>query len=130
MYHVETINIGKKHPMFPYLDRACLCANNMYNVANFHIRNLMTGLHKNEHERTQNEKDVLRLVSESVPAINERLAEKYEARKKRIEDDERLSGAEKSKRIDALDTGFSTHCSGSRKIPTISLFTAMLHNMR
>ena len=102
MYHIETIDIGKKHLMFPYLDHACLCANNMYNVANFHIRNLMTGLHKDEHERTQNEKDVLRLVTESVPAINERLAEKYEARKKRIEDDKRLSGAEKAKRIDAL----------------------------
>ena len=48
MYHVETIDIGKKHPMFPYLDHACLCANNMYNVANFHIRNLMTGLHKED----------------------------------------------------------------------------------
>ena len=64
MYHVETIDIGKKHPMFPYLDYACLCANNMYNVANFHIRNLMTGLHKEEHERAQNERNVLRLVSE------------------------------------------------------------------
>ena len=102
MYHVETIDIGKKHPMFSYLDHACLCANNMYNVTNFHIRNLMTGLHKDEHERTQNEKDVLRLVAESVPVINERLAEKYETRKKRIEDDKRLSGAEKSKRIDTL----------------------------
>ena len=102
MYHVETIDIGKKHPMFSYLDHACLCANNMYNVANFHIRNLMTGLHKEEHERTQNERNVLRLVSESVPAINERLAEKYEARKKRIEDDERLSDAEKAEKIKSL----------------------------
>ena len=102
MYHVETIDIGKKHPMFPYLDRACLCANNMYNVTNFHIRNLMTGLHKDEHERTQNERDVLRLVAESVPVINERLAEKYKARKKRIENDKHLSEAEKAKRIDAL----------------------------
>ena len=102
MYHVETIDIGKKHPMFSYLDHACLCANNMYNVTNFHIRNLMTGLHKDEHERTQNERDVLRLIAESVPVINENLAEKYETRKKRIEDDKCLSGAEKSKRIDTL----------------------------
>ena len=102
MYHVETIDIGKKHPMFSYLDHACLCVNNMYNVANFHIRNLMTGLSKDKHERTQNERDVLRLVAESVPVINERLSEKYEARKKRIEDDEHLSGTEKAKRIDAL----------------------------
>ena len=57
MYHVETIDIGKKHLMFSYLDHACLCANNMYNVANFHIRNLMTGLHE---ERS----DILRISQE------------------------------------------------------------------
>ena len=44
MYHVECIDIHKTDKMYLYIDRACLCANNMYNVANFHIRNLMTGL--------------------------------------------------------------------------------------
>ena len=44
MYHVETIDIGKKHPMFSYLDHACLC-------------NLMTGLHE---ERS----DILRISQE------------------------------------------------------------------
>ena len=46
MYHVECIDIHKSDKMYQYIDRACLCANNMYNVANFHIRNLMTGLKK------------------------------------------------------------------------------------
>ena len=46
MYHVECIDIHKTDKMYLYIDRACLCANNMYNVANFHIRNLMTGLKK------------------------------------------------------------------------------------
>ena len=46
MYHVECIDIPKTDAMYLYIDRACLCANNMYNVANFHIRNLMTGLKK------------------------------------------------------------------------------------
>ena len=39
MYHVECIDIHKDDPLFPYIDRACLCANNMYNVSNFYIRN-------------------------------------------------------------------------------------------
>ena len=47
MYHVECIDIHKTDKMYLYIGTgACLCANNMYNVANFHIRNLMTGLKK------------------------------------------------------------------------------------
>ena len=55
MYHVECIDIHKTDKMYLYIDRACLCANNMYNVANFHIRNLMTGLKKDISLRTENE---------------------------------------------------------------------------
>ena len=44
MYHVECIDIRKNNALFGYSDRACLCANSMYNVSNFFIRNLMTGL--------------------------------------------------------------------------------------
>ena len=44
MYHVECIDIQKTDAMYLYIDRACLCANNMYIVATFHIRNLTTGL--------------------------------------------------------------------------------------
>ena len=56
MYHVECIDIHKTDKMYLYIDRACLCANNMYNVANFHIRNLMTGLKKDISLRTENER--------------------------------------------------------------------------
>ena len=31
MYHVECIDIHKTDKMYLYIDRACLCANNMYN---------------------------------------------------------------------------------------------------
>ena len=55
MYHVECIDIHKTDKMYLFIDRACLCANNMYNVANFHIRNLMTGLKKDISLRTENE---------------------------------------------------------------------------
>ena len=44
MYHVECIDIHKNDIPFSYADRASLCANNMYNVGGFYIRNLMTGL--------------------------------------------------------------------------------------
>ena len=32
MYHVECIDIHKTDAMYLYIDRACLCANNMYNA--------------------------------------------------------------------------------------------------
>ena len=70
MYHVECIDIHKTDKMYLYIDRACLCANNMYNVANFHIRNLMTGLKKDLSLRTENEKSVIRTFASSIPAVN------------------------------------------------------------
>ena len=70
MYHVECIDIHKTDKMYLYIDRACLCANNMYNVANFHIRNLMTGLKKDISLRTENEKSVIRTFASSIPAVN------------------------------------------------------------
>ena len=56
--------------MYLYIDRACLCANNMYNVANFHIRNLMTGLKKEVSLRTENERSVIGTFAVSIPVIN------------------------------------------------------------
>ena len=70
MYHVECIDIHKEDMMYLYFDRSCLCANNMYNVANFHIRNLMTGLKKDPSLCTENEKSVMRAFGRAIPVIN------------------------------------------------------------
>ena len=56
--------------MYLYFDRSCLCANNMYNTANFHIRNLMTGLKKDPSLCTENEKSVMRTFGRAIPVIN------------------------------------------------------------
>ena len=77
MYHVECIDIHKADGMYLYIDRACLCANNMYNVANFHIRNLMTGLKKDVSLRTENEKSVIRTFAGSIPGVNFSLRVKH-----------------------------------------------------
>ena len=99
MYHVECIDIRKKDPMYLYLDRACLCANNMRNVANFHIRNLMTGLKKKPAERTANEVSVIKTVAEAIPEINRNLQDKYELKIRNIVSRKDLSQAERSRRI-------------------------------
>ena len=77
MYHVECIDIHKTDGIYLYIDMACLCANNMYNAANFHIRNLMTGLKKDVSLRTENERSVIRTFASSIPVINFSLRVKH-----------------------------------------------------
>ena len=102
MYHVETIDIKKGMSEFAYLNYACHCANNMYNVANFFIRNLMTGLQKSPKERTPNEEEVIRTVEESIPHINESLLAKHKHKNKQVVPIKRDSGR------------VSARCSGNR----------------
>ena len=83
MYHVECIDIHKDDILFSYADRASLCANNMYNVANFYIRNLMTGLKKEIRLRTENENFVIGTVTGSISGINDSLRDKYERKVRR-----------------------------------------------
>ena len=93
MYHVECIDIHKTDKMYLYIDRACLCANNMYNVAHFHIRNLMTGLKKDISLRTENERSVIRTFESSIPAVNFSLRVKHFVKIFRIFLDRSLSAA-------------------------------------
>ena len=92
MYHVECIDIHKADKkMYQYIDRACLCANNMYNVANFHIRNLMTGLKKSTAQCTDNESSVIRTFGSSIPGINSSLRVRRFLKVFRILSDKELS---------------------------------------
>ncbi len=94
MYHVECIDIRKNNALFGYSDRACLCANSMYNVSNFFIRNLMTGLKKDTRERTENERYVIGIVASSISGINEQLQAKYELKIRNLQAKEGVSGEE------------------------------------
>jgi len=102
MYHVECIDIHKNDPLFPYLDRASLCANNMYNVSNFYIRNLMTGLKKDPSLRTENERAVIATVSGSISGINEKLRGKYELKIRNIRRAGNLSLQEQEEKAAAV----------------------------
>ena len=99
MYHVECIDIQKADGMYLYIDRACQCANNMYNVANFHIRNLMTGLKKDVSLRTENERSVIRAFAGSIPEINFSLRMKHFVRIFRIFLDRSLSASSRKTRL-------------------------------
>lgn len=99
MYHTETIDIDRKHPMLQYADNYTAYANNMFNTANFYIRNLMTGLKKDADKRTTNESEVIAIVKESIPSINKSLKEKYDQKVGRIKADKSLTDEEKDKKI-------------------------------
>ena len=96
MYHID---IHKTDAMYLYIDRACLCANNMYNVANFHIRNLMTGLKKDISLRTENEKSVIRTFAFSIPAVNFSLRVKHFVKILRAFLDRNLSAASRKTKL-------------------------------
>ena len=80
MYHVECIDVRKGHPMFEYCDSITAWSKNMYNVANYHIRNVMTGLKKSPEERTANEEEVLKTVFDALKAVNAKRVSKGKKR--------------------------------------------------
>ena len=84
MYHVEKINIKPKHPLFEFCETATQMAKNMYNVANFYIRNTMTGLAKEAGKRTSNESEVLQIVQDGIHAHNEKALKKQAGGKKAV----------------------------------------------
>lgn len=102
MYHVEMVDIGKTHHLFELCDRLSLCANNMYNTANFYIRNLMTGLKKAQGQRTQNEEFVIKTVSEAIPPVNVVREAKYRKKAAKVMADKRLSDTEKQEKVSRI----------------------------
>ena len=84
MYHVEKINIKPKHKLFEFCDTVTNVSKNMYNVANFYIRNAMTGLSKETNQRTSNETEVLRIVQDGINAHNEKALKKQTDQKKAV----------------------------------------------
>ena len=62
MYHTAIFDVyatSATNELFAYMDRLTAGAKCMYNVANFHIRQLITGLKKDPSERTPNEQGVI-----------------------------------------------------------------------
>ena len=83
MYHTAIFDVydaSATKELFAYMDRLTAGAKCMYNVTNFHIRQLMTGLKKDPSERTPNEQSVIDKVGKYLPLINEGIAERNRKR--------------------------------------------------
>ena len=100
MYHAEVIDISREHALFAYADAYTRYANNMYNTANYYIRNLMTGLKKDV--PTPNEASVIGIVRKAVPEINVSLRKKYETKATNIRADRSLTDAGRAEKLRKL----------------------------
>ena len=69
-YRVVKFEVNEKHRLYPYFEDCCKKAKNLYNVTNFNIRQVMTGIKKKPFERQENEVNVLNNIEQSLPQMN------------------------------------------------------------
>lgn len=72
MYRTYHFAIKKKSELFNYLEDMCMKSKNLWNVANFYIRQNMTGLQKPENERQPNEVEIINKTIEGLRIMNNR----------------------------------------------------------
>ncbi|MCT1902186.1 RNA-guided endonuclease InsQ/TnpB family protein [Oceanobacillus sojae] len=79
VYRTLQIWVKKGHRMHPYFQNMCQNAKNMYNITNFYIRQIFTGL-KQEKELQPLQKEVLESLQTHLPAINANQLQAYQKR--------------------------------------------------
>ncbi|HAX74099.1 MAG TPA: transposase [Firmicutes bacterium] len=77
-YRTYAYRIKQSHPLFSYCDTMCLNAKNMYNVTQFHIRQVMTGVQKDKACLSENEKHVFATLEQCLVQLNEIQETTYE----------------------------------------------------
>ena len=70
MYRTVSFEIKKNTELYAYLEELCANAKNLYNTTNFYIRQVMTGIQKEEADRQPNEKEVLSIIQTYLPKVN------------------------------------------------------------
>ena len=84
MYRTVRYEINENHEMYDYCRLVCSRFKNMYNVANYYIRNVMTGIKKPLKELTSNEKEVLNTVRHYLELNNASMNSKSKKPKKQL----------------------------------------------
>lgn len=80
-YRTHQFRIKKSNPLFDYCDEMCFKAKNLYNIANFYIRQSYSGLRKEPGSRHQNETDVINTINGSIEELNKIKIKTFESRK-------------------------------------------------
>lgn len=84
MYRTVKYEISENHEMYGYCRLVCSRFKNMYNVSNYYIRNVMTGIKKPVQELTSNEKEVLDTVKHYLELNNASMNRKSKQPKKQL----------------------------------------------
>ena len=70
MYRTVSFEIKKNTELYAYLEELCANSKRLYNTTNFYIRQVMTGIQKEDADRQKNEKNVLSIVETYLPKVN------------------------------------------------------------
>lgn len=80
-YRTLQFNINANHSLFKYCNDICLNSKNLYNIANFYIRQCYFGLHKNPSDRNDNENNVINSLNDKLTKINKKKTTTFDERK-------------------------------------------------
>lgn len=67
----QSIRIKKSHNLYDYCDNMCFLSKNLYNTTNFYIRQVFSGIKKEEFKREENELKIINEINSTIPKIND-----------------------------------------------------------
>ena len=97
MYETLDIEIGRKNNLFPYMDDITSKYKNMYNVANFYIRQVMFGVNLKPEERTKEQNEIFSIVEDKIKVLNKIKIDTLNKTLTKINSDSSFTDSEKSK---------------------------------
>ena len=106
MYKTRKYEVDETHPLYSYFNTICGNSKCLYNVTNYYVRNMMTGIQKDISKRTSNEKAVIQMVEQALPAYEQTRLKTLKRKIDKIKKDDSLSLAEKRQAIDRLKDNY------------------------
>lgn len=97
MFETISIQIGTNNPLFSYMDDITYRYKNMYNVANFYIRQVMFGVKINSENRTKEQKEIFSIIEKQLNVLNKVKINTLNKTLTKINNDKTLSKEEKKK---------------------------------
>ena len=77
------------HRLFDYFDNMCFLSKNLYNIPNFYIRQIYTGISKCPADREKNEVEAIELINAQIMTLNKLKLDYYY---KRLENETSIWG--------------------------------------
>lgn len=97
MFETISIQIGNNNPLFSYMEDITSKYKNMYNVANFYIRQVMFGVKINSENRTKEQKEIFSIIEKQLNILNKVKINTLNKTLTKINNDKTLSKEEKKK---------------------------------